>query len=170
MASAELTIFARGLLRIVTSADGEAAIARNDGGLKSPDAHSMTYPIVVNEAPRFAPAGYLATHARPLINGTVAGAKYMEAFDLLIDAGGGKPDDLASKAEQTVHVKRGQLRGEVNGQAFSAVVGDWVFVPASARWTMQACGPGHVQALLLRAADFERDASERLTAFVRLSP
>ena len=117
-------------------------------------------PPVVPAEQTIEPHGYLLTALRPVISPARGGTRYLEAFEVAMRAGGGKEDGDASDTEQVLHLLHGEVRGSINREAFSAGSGDWIFIPAAARWTIYA--DSDVAALLLRAADFTTPAADAL--------
>ncbi|MEO8859615.1 MAG: cupin domain-containing protein [Burkholderiaceae bacterium] len=122
------------------------------------DKHSRGYAAAplkgVQEAiaarPRFDSPIYSGARFAPIIDAEKSRADSMEVFDVQLSAGGGASRQTLRGLEQVFFVRAGRLRGTIDGEAFAAVKGDFVFIPDGAAHAYASDEEG-AEAFLIRA-------------------
>ena len=95
---------------------------------------------------------YHGARARPVITRDTVGARHLDIRALELDPEGGAGPHAIPLTEQVLFLQSGSVSGEINGQAFSAEPGDWIFVPEGGTLSFAVQG-GPCEAILIRAHD-----------------
>ncbi|MBH1964681.1 MAG: cupin domain-containing protein [Comamonadaceae bacterium] len=87
----------------------------------------------------------------PIINAELSGAEHMEVFGVSLSGGGGVVSPALHGLEQVLFVRTGVLSGQINGDTFNAVPGDFIFIPDGAEHAYSASEGSKAEAFLIRA-------------------
>ena len=78
-------------------------------------------------------------------------AKHLAIFDADFEPAGGASSQVLEGMEQVIFLREGELTGNINGLAFSARPGDWIFIPEGAHFDYRAGQDKCVQAFVIHA-------------------
>ena len=104
----------------------------------------------IAKRPHFDPPTYAGARFEPIIDAEKSRAENMEVFDVQLSPGGGASKQTLNGLEQVLFVRNGKLSGTIDGGAFKAVKGDFVFIPDGVQHAY-ASDEGGAEAFLIRA-------------------
>lgn len=113
----------------------------SEGGLQVPMA----------ERPRFEDAADSGVSHSAVINAELSGAEHMEVFEVSMSGGSRVSSPPLPGLEQVLFLRTGKLSGEINGDSFHAVAGDFVFIPDGAKHSYSASVESKTEVFLIRA-------------------
>lgn len=105
----------------------------------------------IAKRPRLEDAADSGVSHSPVINAELSGAEHMEVFDVSLSGGSRVSSPALHGLEQVLFVRTGKLSGVINGDAFHAVAGDFVFIPDDAEHSYSASVESKTEVFLIRA-------------------
>ncbi len=91
------------------------------------------------------------TVALPILSDKLGGSQHLTIFEQHTHPGKGAEQHALADTERVVIIRQGCLTGSIDGEAFEASAGDWLFVPEGVHISYQATGDATMQALVIQA-------------------